>query len=130
MLHNLIKTREYLQSTLKELGEELTGYAYLLVLSDAPIKKGDTFFDYDTNYIGRTVEKTGIVWACEGLDNQWHLLGLSKKIIAHLPLNGAPILEGVDLLPPLPTEMVDEINQPQPPTAFEQKGDTWEGKYI
>ncbi len=30
-----------------------------------------------------------------------------KKIIAHLPLNGSPILEGVDLLPPLE----DDIEQ-------------------
>lgn len=30
---------------------------------------------------------------------------LDKKIIAHLPLNNSPIIEGVPLLPPLPDEL-------------------------
>ena len=30
---------------------------------------------------------------------------ISKKVIAHLPLNNSPILEGVDLLPPLEDEV-------------------------
>jgi hypothetical protein len=100
MFHNLIKTREYL----RVLGGEGTEHEYLLVLSDDPLVVGDTFFNSDTNYIGMTVERAGSFWICEGLVGEFHLLSLAKKIIAHLPLNNSPILEGVPLLPPLPTE--------------------------
>jgi hypothetical protein len=34
-----------------------------------------------------------------------------KKIIAHLPLNGSPILEGVDLLPPYSRHQEDGVEQ-------------------
>jgi hypothetical protein len=34
----------------------------------------------------------------------------SKKTIAHLPLNGAPVLEGVDLLPPIEGEAGELAN--------------------
>ena len=37
-----------------------------------------------------------------------YLVNNFEKIIAHLPLNNSPILEGVDLLPPLEDE-VDEL---------------------
>ena len=53
----------------------ITTENYLLVVDDSEIKVGD-----------------------------W-LYGYSKKIIAHLPLNNSPILEGVDLLPPLEDEV-------------------------
>jgi len=34
-----------------------------------------------------------------------------KKIIAHLPLNNSPILEGVDLLPPFEDEVEKKLNE-------------------
>ncbi len=45
-----------------------------------------------------------------------------KKIIAHLPLNGSPILEGVDLLPPYSRHQEDGVD------AFAEY--YWKMKYI
>jgi len=58
---------------------------YLLVVDDSEIKEGDYTFQEASNLISK-------------YNNAY-----SKKIIAHLPLNNSPILEGVDLLPPLET---------------------------
>ncbi|NBV28088.1 hypothetical protein EBS02_03575 [bacterium] len=60
---------------------------YLLVVDDSEIKEGD-FFMTDDNRI----ELSAPDWRAR----EWH-----KKIIAHLPLNNSPVLQGVDLLPPL-----------------------------
>lgn len=60
---------------------------YLLIVSDEEIKEGDWSFNEYQKTILRFNAGVGI--------------GLCKKIIAHLPLNNSPILEGVDLLPPL-----------------------------
>lgn len=57
---------------------------YLFVLEHSRIKRGDTV-KYDNGYFTATH------------DNYHDSL---MKIIAHLPLNGSPVLEGVDLLPP------------------------------
>ena len=56
---------------------------YLLVVDDSEIKEGDYTFQEASNLISKY--------------NNAYL----KKIIAHLPLNNSPTLEGVDLLPPL-----------------------------
>jgi hypothetical protein len=64
---------------------------YLLVVDDSEIKEGD-FFMTDDNRI----ELSAPDWRAR----EWH-----KKIIAHLPLNNAPILEGVDLLPQIEDEV-------------------------
>jgi hypothetical protein len=71
MTHNIIKTENY-----------------LLVVDDSEIKYDDHFIDeYKMLYMLKTesTEKYKSV----------------KKVISHLPLNEAPILEGVPLLPPL-----------------------------
>ena len=59
---------------------------YLLVVDDSEIKEGDWY-------------KTplGIYSQFNGTEK---LLEGTKKVSAHLPLNGSHILEGVDLLPP------------------------------
>ncbi len=59
---------------------------YLLVVDDSEIKVGDYFYS-----IREIVEQAVIDYP----KNEHH-----GVIIAHLPLNGSPILEGVDLLPP------------------------------
>jgi hypothetical protein len=56
---------------------------YLLVVDDLEIKEGDYTFQEASNLISK-------------YNNAY-----SKKIIAHLPLNNSPVLEGVPLLPPL-----------------------------
>jgi len=60
---------------------------YLLVVDDSAIKVGDWFLTDD-----KRIEQSAPDWN----PREWH-----KKILAHLPLNDSPILEGVPLLPPL-----------------------------
>lgn len=62
---------------------------YLLVVDDSEIKIDDLYL----NQTGNVIEKLTYRIPSSG---HW-----CKKIIAHLPLNGAPVLEGVDLLPPI-----------------------------
>ena len=68
---------------------------YLLIVSDEEIKEGDWFTD-DNNSLKRGYKLSHVQFANP------------KKITKHLPLNNSPILEGVDLLPPLEDE-VDEL---------------------
>jgi hypothetical protein len=63
---------------------------YLLVVDDSEIKEGDCY-----------LSPSGI-WFYNHL-NPNHVKEC-QKIIAHLPLNNSPILEGVPLLPPLEDE--------------------------
>jgi len=75
---------------------------YLLVVDDSEIKAGDWIYNK---------EREPSILQCMGKGS---LRGWSK-IIAHLPLNNSPILEGVDLLPPLEDEaighpLVDYVN--------------------
>jgi len=62
---------------------------YLLIVDDSEIKIDDLYL----NQTGNVIEKLTYRIPSSG---HW-----CKKIIAHLPLNGAPVLEGVDLLPPI-----------------------------
>lgn len=41
-----------------------------------------------------------------------------EKTIAHLPLKNSPVLEGVDLLPPI-DEIIKSLQQPKYPVGFE-----------
>jgi hypothetical protein len=68
---------------------------YLFVLEHSRIKRGDTV-KYDNGYFTATH------------DNYHDSL---MKIIAHLPLNGSPILEGVDLLPPYSRHQEDGLDE-------------------
>ncbi len=84
MKHELIKTEHY-----------------LLVVSDEEIEDGN--FIYETN-IGE-VSRVDIKY-CELLKTGVKVEPF-VKVLAHLPLNGAEHLEGVDLLPPIPKEQYD-----------------------
>jgi hypothetical protein len=73
---------------------------YLLVVDESEIKEGD----YCTTHLNIIdVGKIHNSYTIFHTIAKEHLNDLKscKKIIAHLPLNNAPILEGVDLLPPL-----------------------------
>ena len=70
---------------------------YLLVVDDSEIKEGDWFLTDD-----KRVEQSAYDWNAR----KWH-----KKIIAHLPLNDSPILEGVPLLPPLEVEDFNPMDE-------------------
>lgn len=63
---------------------------YLLVVDDSEIKKGDWIM-WD-NKVVIAVNTT--------------YLPSTKKIIAHLPLNGSPIVEGIPLLPPIEDDVL------------------------
>jgi hypothetical protein len=68
---------------------------YLLIVDDSEIKMGDIVLE---KYVDGTI-------GLEQIDTLNDIHSLShKKIIAHLPLNGASILNGVDLLSPLEDE--------------------------
>lgn len=62
---------------------------YLLIVNDSEIKEGDWIKWNDK--------------CLKAVDTSY--LPTTKKIIAHLPLNNSPILEGVDLLPSLKDEV-------------------------
>jgi hypothetical protein len=79
---------------------------YLLVVDDSEIKEGDWCFFSETSLFNA---KIGRVNKNVISDNGKNGLNF-KKIIAHLPLNDSPILEGVDLLPTLEDE-VEQLAQ-------------------
>jgi hypothetical protein len=75
---------------------------YLLVVDGSEIKAGDFYLLIPENIV--KLSRSGLPINIR----EW------AKIIAHLPLNNSPILEGIDLLPPLEDEVEkllnDEIN--------------------
>ena len=77
---------------------------YLLVVDESEIKEGDWVFNAYQKQTYRFNAGSGV--------------GLCKKIIAHLPLNDSPILEGVDLLPPL--EVDNSLGTPLVQYIFEK----------
>jgi hypothetical protein len=70
---------------------------YLLIVDDSEIKVGDWIYNEER-------EPSVIQCIGKGSLRGW------KKIIAHLPLNGAPVLEGVDLLPKIENEVEELAN--------------------
>lgn len=68
---------------------------YLIIVDDSEIKDSDIFYDngdvIDTTYV-KVVHTE-----------------YAKKIIAHLPLNNSPMLEGVPLLPALEEQHKDQL---------------------
>jgi hypothetical protein len=79
---------------------------YLLVVDDSEIKEGDWLIvndedvmqmksDYDNDMSNEDI------WVGDSLNGYATYKDNCKKIIAHLPLNNSPILEGVPLLPSL-----------------------------
>ena len=64
---------------------------YLLIVDDSEIKKETYCYDSINNIL---------VFYKDSMKN----IGF-QKVISHLPLNNSPILEGVDLLPPLEDEI-------------------------
>jgi len=87
MEHKLINTRDY-----------------LLIVDDSEIKEGDLWYNAS---IARIWKVSADNVAMYNQPSNMDRTGLNK-IIAHLPLNNSPILEGVDLLPPLEDE-VDKL---------------------
>lgn len=80
MTHNIIQTENY-----------------LLIVDDSEIKEGDYCLANAKTYNNEIVTYRKSPCPPPFVSN----LNILKKIISHLPLNDAPILRGVDLLPPL-----------------------------
>jgi hypothetical protein len=95
MEHKLINTRDY-----------------LLIVDESEIKEGDLWYNAS---IARIWKVSADNVAMYNQPSNMNRTGLNK-IIAHLPL-GSPILEGVDLLPPLE----DDIKQLGIDRAIERK---------
>jgi hypothetical protein len=90
---------------------------YLLIVDDSEIK--------ENNYV--YVEGHVKPQMCKGFENNGDVLCYNnlpyikektKKVISHLPLNNSPILEGVNLLPPLPMRL-QAVGQTKIPVEFE-----------
>jgi hypothetical protein len=81
---------------------------YLLVVDDSEIAIGDTVLvdcsELEVLDIRKVNDYYNEQFLFEG-NGQIHM-DYCKKIISHLPLNNSPVLEGVDLLPPLEDDVV------------------------
>jgi hypothetical protein len=84
MAHKLIETKHYL---LVVDDSDMVGKGYRLDITRMSVGIIDDDFLYNAR-------------------KDWF-----KKIIAHLPLNGSPILEGVDLLPPYSRHQEDGVEE-------------------
>jgi len=95
MTHKIIKTENY-----------------LLVVDDSEVNINQYVY-CDLGYIEKVMD------IIDGWIYHTNTLGKNpikhyKKIIAHLPLNNSPVLEGVDLLPPIEDE-VDKLSEQEIP---------------
>ena len=104
MTHKLIKTENY-----------------LLVVDESEIKVHDYYFRYNKSVIRCTkiesvfneaFNKNEVIIYSHGTGDPYQRSSdYLKKIIAHLPLNGSPILEGVDLLPSIEDDVYELAEQ-------------------
>jgi hypothetical protein len=74
---------------------------YLLIVDDLEIRIGDYRYNIQRGYV---------VLVDDEPTYYNRRSDMFKKIIAHLPINGAPVLEGVDLLPPIEGEVGELAN--------------------
>lgn len=98
MKHNIIQTENY-----------------LFVVDESEIKEASIILANDYSGIAKVVAfKAGHMLSISipyniELGTMYHELSDWKKIIAHLPLNNSPILEGVPLLPPIEDDEVEKL---------------------
>ncbi len=83
---------------------------YLIIVDDLEIKEGEYYLSKISNDVFR--RSKGGHWI-ENYDKKTY-----QKVIAHLPLNNSPILEGVNLLPPLENE-VDKLAEQEFPYLYQ-----------
>jgi hypothetical protein len=72
---------------------------YLLVVDDLDIKEGDWLYSMSNQLVVQSNKGSADI-----INSKVTVDVLYLKIIAHLPLNNSPILDGIDLLPPLEDE--------------------------
>ena len=85
---------------------------YLLIVDDSEIKKETYCYDSINNIL---------VFYKGSMKN----IGF-QKVISHLPLNNSPILEGVDLLPPLGVDVEKIAKQEAEKLHHKGKHDDWD----
>lgn len=87
---------------------------YLLIVDESEIKVGDWTCNIQRPYIKE----------CQDIDVEYYNKrnDVFKKVITHLPLNNSPILEGVDLLPPIENDLCNELATEW---VFETNGHRW-----
>lgn len=92
---------------------------YLLIVDDSDIKEGDFYLRYNNSVLRCTqlkesfnegLNRNEIIILANGCGDPYERSrDYLKKIIAYLPLNNSPVLQGVDLLPPL--EQEDDVEK-------------------
>lgn len=95
---------------------------YLIIVDDSEIKEGDLCIANSATYNNAIVKYMKSPCPPPYVSN----LLILKKIIAHLPLTISPVLEGVELLPPLEDDdcdslqmYVESLSQKKYPITFE-----------
>lgn len=77
---------------------------YILIVSNEGINDLDFVYDLD---MSRIVIADHLTVSTSKAPLCWYY----KKIISHLPLNGSPYLDGVDVLPPIGDVEVDDVEK-------------------
>lgn len=98
---------------------------YLLIVDDLEIKEGDYYLftwggEQDIQRFQNQQD--------DRIKHQHLYETACKKIIAHLPLNNSPILDGVDLLPPLEDDEVEKFAVNNANDFYEKYRTEWEAK--
>jgi hypothetical protein len=81
---------------------------YLLVVDDSEIKIGDRVIENTINQIFEINDINKSIGLCRSKVDTY-VIDSCRKIISHAPLNGAPYLVGVDVLPRLNQD--DEVDK-------------------
>jgi hypothetical protein len=95
---------------------------YLLVVDDSEIKEGDWLYSISNQLVVQSNKGSADI-----INSKVTVDVLYLKIIAHLPLNNSPILEGVDLLPLIEDE-VEKLAVNNANDFYEKYRTEWEAK--
>ena len=96
---------------------------YLLVVDESEIKEGAYF--YRDSGVVSILTKELLEYYKSIKDNDTHT---RYKIISHAPLNGAPYLAGVDVLPPTWGDGGEKLHEESSP--YPRPYDTYEKGYV
>lgn len=101
---------------------------YLLIVDDSEIKVDDWYLRYNKSLMRCTelklsfneaLNKEETIIKSKGCGDPYERSkDYIKKIIAHLPLNNSPVLEGVDLLPPIEDDVEKLADEIYPETYY------------
>jgi hypothetical protein len=95
---------------------------YLLVVDDLEIKEGDWLYSMSNQLVVQSNKGSADI-----INSKVTVDVLYLKIISHLPLNNSPILDSVDLLPPLEDD-VEKLAVNNANDFYENYRTEWEAK--